>query len=196
VVVDFEAEAFEGEAFEAQTFRAEAVKVDSAHDAVHPFADPAVLSSGGASRFRIHTRWGIVRLLLMAANVVVYVRWSVRHGIVVDPISSLVSVGMLLTFAHVGRPWRSWARLVLEAGIYAAMIFAYGASYGLAARLGRPRQVEAVRNIDRVLFLGTHPNVGIQQHFYDAAHVRCYDVAASIVYFTHSVVPATVIVVL
>ena len=76
------------------------------------------------------------------------------------------------------------------------MIFAYGASYGLAAGLGRPRQVEAVRNIDRVLFLGTDPNVWIQQHFYDAAHVRCYDVAASIVYFTHFVVPATVIVVL
>ncbi len=201
MVVDFgaeavAAEAFEAEAFEAQTFRGEAVKVDSAYDAVHPFAEPTVLSWGRVSRFRIRIRWGSVRLLLMTAYVVVYVRWSLRHGIVVDPISSLVSVGVLLAFAHVGRPWRSWARLVGDAAIYAAMIFAYGASYGLAARLGRPRQVEAIRNIDRLLFLGTDPNVWIQQHFYDAAHVRWYDVAASIVYFTHFVVPATVIVVL
>ncbi len=57
-----------------------------------------------------------------------------------------------------------------------------------------PIQVESVRNIDRFMFFGTDPTVWLQHRFYEGSDsVRWYDVAGSIVYFSHFIVPPVVI---
>lgn len=140
--------------------------------------------------------WHWVRIVLVGVFGIVYMQWFRDHGIVVDPISVLVSVGLLLVVAHIGKPLYRWRQLVIDLACYSVMWLSYNETYGIAGRLGQPRQVESVRNIDRFLFLGTDPNVWVQQHFYDPLHVRWYDVVASCVYFTHFIVPATVMVLL
>ena len=48
------------------------------------------------------------------------------------------------------------------------MWYAYERTRGAADALGFPVQVEAMRNIDRLLFFGHDPNVVLQQHFWHA----------------------------
>jgi membrane-associated phospholipid phosphatase len=97
---------------------------------------------------------------------------------------------------QLGRPWRRWVWTGLELAFYAAMWFAYDYSRGIADRLGMPLQVEMPRDIDRALFFGTDPNVWMQQQFFERDHVRWYDVAGSMIYYTHFIVPVAVAVIL
>ncbi|MDQ3738472.1 MAG: phosphatase PAP2 family protein [Actinomycetota bacterium] len=141
-------------------------------------------------------RWRLVRLVCLVAYGVTYVYWFRRNGIVGDRISVLVSVTAVLVLGHLGRPWYQLRQLVLDLALYSAMWLAYEETRGSADRLGFPLQVESVRNIDRALFLGADPTVWLQNRFYSPEVVRWYDVVASVVYFTHFVLPAAVIVVL
>ncbi|MBI5090788.1 MAG: phosphatase PAP2 family protein [Actinobacteria bacterium] len=76
------------------------------------------------------------------------------------------------------------------------MWFAYESTRGAADHLGMPLQLDAVRAIDRALFLGYDPNVWAQRHFYHADDVRWYDNLGSIVYYSHFVVPVVALAVL
>lgn len=116
-------------------------------------------------------------------------------GLIVDRISVAISVGLFLMCAFVGKPWRRWAILVVDAVLYAAMWLAYETTRGAADHLGLPLQVESVRNIDRVLFLGNDPNVWMQEQFFHASDVRWYDEVASTIYYTHFVVPVVALAV-
>ncbi|MEO6654355.1 MAG: phosphatase PAP2 family protein [Ilumatobacteraceae bacterium] len=131
--------------------------------------------------------------MLIVAFGLAYAGWFWREGVIVDRISVLIAGGILLTVSHLGRPWRRWARLGLEVALYTLMWFAYETTRGLADGLGFPLQVESVRNIDRVLFLGADPTVWMQRHFYEPSSVRWYDVVASMAYYSHFVVPPAVI---
>jgi len=72
----------------------------------------------------------------------------------------------------------------------------YEESRGIADRIGMPLQVESVRNVDRALLFGNDASVELQRHFYDARHVRWYDVVGSLVYMSHYWLPIAVIVTL
>lgn len=133
------------------------------------------------------------RRVLLAGYAVGYVIWFWRYGLIIDRISVLISVAVLLVIAHVGRPWRSWRRLSIDLLLYAAMWIGYDETRGVADRIGMPLQVESVRNIDRALFFGTDPTVWLQAEFYSRSEVRWYDVLASLVYYSHFVVPIAVI---
>jgi membrane-associated phospholipid phosphatase len=160
-------------------------------------APPATLSyhAGLADVVRADP-WFRVRLALISLYALVYVVWFQVNGLITDRISVLLSVVILLAVAHTGQPLYRWRMLVVDFTLYVLMWVAYEESRGAADRLGMPLQVESVRNIDRVLFFGTDPNVWMQRHFYEPAHVRWYDVVASITYYTHFVLPIAVIVVL
>ena len=125
----------------------------------------------------------------MSVYGVLYIRRFRTHGLIIDRISVAISVGIFLLCAFAGKPWRRWGVLLIDAFLYALMWFCYEMTRGGADKLGFPIQVEAVRNIDRVLFLGTDPNVWMQQRFYHADDVRWYDNVASVMYYTHFVVP-------
>jgi membrane-associated phospholipid phosphatase len=72
------------------------------------------------------------------------------------------------------------------------MWISYDESRGIADRLGFPLQVESVINMDKFLFFGGVPNVWLQERFYEPGSVRWYDVAGSLVYFSHFIVPPAV----
>ncbi len=138
--------------------------------------------------------WSRIRVVLIAAYGAAYVWWFVERGIIIDRISVLLSVVLFLIVATIGRPWQDWLRLARDAGLFVVMWIAYDESRGIADHLGMPIQVESVRNIDRFIFFGHDPTVWLQYRFYEGANsVRWYDVAGSIVYYSHFIVPPVVI---
>jgi|GEM_PF-346007 len=135
-----------------------------------------------------HDPFFAVRIALLVLYAGVYAWWTATQGLLLDRISVTISVGVFLLCAFAGKPWRRWATLALDATLYALMWFCYEMTRGAADRIGFPYQGRVVRDIDRVLFLGTDPNVWVQERFY-GSDVRWYDNVASSVYYTHFVVP-------
>ena len=149
-------------------------------------------------------RLRIVRLVLMFSYLAAYLWWLRVKGLPIDRISVAISVGIFLVCAFVGRSWRTWGVLLLDTIGYCLMWLAYEKTRGTADagidvfgwfHLDFPLQVQSVRNIDRALFFGHDPNVVLQDHFWEPT-VRWYDVAASVTYMTHFVVPVIVMGVL
>ncbi len=158
-----------------------------------PRADPEPLPSRALGSLSEAT-WHQIRLAAIAAYVVAYVWWFVQNGIIIDRISVLLSVVLFLVVGTIGRPWQDWLRLLRDAGLFVLMWVAYDESRGIADRVGMPIQIESVRNIDRVIFLGTDATVWLQRHFLEGPDsVRWYDVVGSIVYYSHFLVPPVVI---
>lgn len=138
----------------------------------------------------------VVRIALMIVYGLSYVWWARNRGLVTDRISVAAALGLFLLCANLGRPWRRWAQLMFDALLYCLMWFGYDMTRGVADGLGMPLQVEAMRNIDRVLFLGTDPTVWLQQRLYQRGHVHWYDQVLSMTYYTHFWLPIVVLAVL
>lgn len=137
-----------------------------------------------------------VRVALMTVYGIGYVWWFRERGLIIDRISVAISVGIFLTCAFVGKPWRRWGQLAIDAFLYCLMWFCYEMTRGASDHLGFPYQVQAPRNIDRFMFGGVDPNVWMQQHFYHSTEIRWYDDVASATYYTHFVLPVIVLAVL
>ena len=150
----------------------------------------------GVAGFVPADRWRPVRLALFVVYGLTYAISFVRNGIIIDRVSVVISVVILLVIGQVGRPWYRWRQLATALVLYIAMWLAYDETRGAADRLGMPLQVESVRNIDRALFLGADPTVWLQRRFLSSDTARWYDVAASVVYATHFVLPVAVVAVL
>jgi membrane-associated phospholipid phosphatase len=167
-----------------------------------PVTDGSIAGAPDAdARHRIHRLVPhdplfIARVVLMAIYGIVYIWWFRSRGLILDRISVGISVGIFLSCAFIGKPWRRWGILGVDALLYATMWFCYEMTRGAADRLGFPYQVESVRNLDRVLFLGTDPNVWMQQHFYHRNDIRWYDNVASAIYYSHFIVPVIALAVL
>ncbi len=141
--------------------------------------------------------WDPLRRALLAAYAVGYVWWFLVHGVIVDRISVLISVALFLVVASIGRPPQRWLVTLGDVTVVVAMWIAYDESRGAADSLGFPVQVESVRDLDRLLFLGADPVVWLQGTFHRGPDdVRWYDVVGSIVYYSHFVVPPATIAVL
>ena len=136
-----------------------------------------------------HDPWYRVRVVAMGACTVAYLWWSRVHGLVTDRISAGVAVGVFLLCAFAGKPWRRWGQVAGDAVCYAGMWFAYESTRGAADGLGMPLQLDVVRTIDRILFLGVQPTEWVQRHWYEAGAVRWHDQVLSLVYYSHFVVP-------
>lgn len=138
------------------------------------------------------------RIIALSAYAVGYVWWFRNRGLLIDRISVAISVAIFLICAFAGKPWRRWGLLLVDAALYATMWFCYEVTRGAADHLGFPLQVEAPRNIDRAMFLGTDPVVWIQARFYHAgdANIGWYDRVASATYYTHFVFPVIAMAVL
>lgn len=138
----------------------------------------------------------LVRIVLMVGYGLSYVWWTRNRGLVTDRISVATALGLFLLCANLGRPWRRWAQLVVDAACYCAMWFAYEMTRGVADRLGMPLQLESVRAIDKAMFLGTEPTVWLQQRFHDRGVVHWYDRVASMTYYTHFWLPVVALAIL
>ena len=134
-----------------------------------------------------------VRVAAMAVFGVAYAVRLRRDGLLVDRISVTIALGLFLLCAFIGKPWRRWGFLVVDAAIYATMWFVYETTHGAADQLGFPLQVTAPRNIDRAMFFGADPTVWLQQQFFHANDIRWYDDVGSVIYYSHFVVPVVAI---
>ncbi|MEK7422407.1 MAG: phosphatase PAP2 family protein [Actinomycetota bacterium] len=137
-----------------------------------------------------------VRASAITAYAVAYVVHLRRDGRRGDRVSVAVWVGLFLLCAFIGKPWRQWAVLVVDATLYASMWFAYETTRGAADHLGFPLQADLARDLDRVLFLGADPTVWLQDRLFHPDDVRWYDNVASAIYYTHFVVPVVALAVL
>ena len=138
--------------------------------------------------------WGRIRRILIGIYAVGYVAWFAINGIIIDRISVLWSFAIFLGVASVGKPWREWRRTGIDLGLFVGMWLAYDESRGIADGVGMPIQVESVRNLDRLLLLGSDGPVVLQDRFLSpVGTVRWYDVIASCVYYSHFIVPPVVL---
>lgn len=162
-------------------------------DASLPSLQRTVATQPTISQLVPHDPLFRVRMAAIATYAVLYVRRFKTDGLIIDRISVAISVGIFLLCAFAGKPWRRWAILLVDAMLYALMWFCYEMTRGgadtLRKKWGVPLQVQAPRNIDRAMFFGYDPNVWMQQHFYHARDIRWYDNVASVMYYTHFVVP-------
>lgn len=111
------------------------------------------------------------------------------NGLPVARLAVLGWVAAAFVLGNVGRPLHLQQRMVTDLVLYAVMWLSYDYSRGIADTFDFPLQVEAPRNLDRALFVGTDPVVWLQDRFYSPTEVRWYDVVGSLVYFTHFLVP-------
>ncbi len=125
----------------------------------------------------------------MGACTIAYLWWSRTNGLVTDRISSAVAVGVFLVCAFVGKPWRRWGQVAVDAACYASMWFLYESTRGAADGLGVTLQLDSVRAIDRALFLGMQPTEWTQRQWYVPGAVQWHDQVLSLVYYSHFVVP-------
>ncbi len=142
-----------------------------------------------------HDPWFRPRVVLMGGFALTYLWWCRTQGLVSDRISVTVALMLFLVCAFVGKPWQRWRVLVGDAALYAGMWFCYEMTRGAADRLGFPYQAEALRNLDRWLFLGTDPTLWMYERFF-RTDVQWYDKVASTVYYTHFVLPVIAVAVL
>ncbi len=138
-------------------------------------------------------RWRWVRLGLGLSYLVAYVAWFFKRGVIIDRISVLISMALVLAIATVGKPRRAWRVLVVDFLVLAAIWMMYDETRGAADRVGMPLQARSVRNIDRFLFGGVDPNVWLQQRYFSPDQVHWYDVAASVIYYSHFIVPVALL---
>lgn len=114
--------------------------------------------------------------------------WTRDNGILWDRLGIARAVAVFLACAFVGRPARQWGILIIDLTLYCAMWYAYettrGAADGKLFGIKFPLQVQAPRNIDRLLFFGNDPNTVLQDHFWRST-VHWWDKVASLTYFTH-----------
>lgn len=115
--------------------------------------------------------------------------WSfANNGLPVARLAVLAWVAAAFIIGSLGKPSDQQLKMIGDLTLYAVMWLSYDYSRGIADSVGFPLQVELPRNLDRLLFLGTDPNVWIQDQFW-RAQVQWYDVLGSLVYFTHFIFP-------
>ena len=132
--------------------------------------------------------WRIVRITAMGLYLALMLWWFRTQGMVWERISVAVALGIFLVSAFIGKPLREWGRLGIDVACYCAMWYLYettrGAADGTLLGIKFPLQIQSVRNIDRVMFLGNDPNTVLQNHFWESS-IRWYDKVASTTYMTH-----------
>ncbi|MFM7756443.1 MAG: phosphatase PAP2 family protein [Actinomycetota bacterium] len=115
--------------------------------------------------------------------------WSfANNGLPVARLAVLAWVAVAFIIGSLGKPSDQQVKMIGDLTLYAVMWLSYDYSRGIADSVGFPLQVELPRNLDRLLFLGTDPNVWIQDQFW-RTQVQWYDVLGSLVYFTHFIFP-------
>jgi hypothetical protein len=112
--------------------------------------------------------------------------WSAQHfGVPVDRIAVTLWILGAFVFANVGKPLRAQRNMLRDWSVFAAMLFTYEYSRGLADQLGVPVQKTLVRDIDRIMFFGADPNVWLQERLNISSQLAWYEYPLAIAYMTH-----------
>lgn len=116
--------------------------------------------------------------------------WSAQHfGVPVDRIAVTLWILGAFVFANVGKPLRAQRNMLRDWSVFAAMLFAYEYSRGLADQLGMPVQKSLVRDIDRLMFFGADPGVWLQERLNISPDLAWYEYPLAVTYMTHFILP-------
>lgn len=132
--------------------------------------------------------WALTRNVAFVGYASVFTWSFLVNGLPIARLAVLAWVAGAFVVGNIGNPPRRQIQMVGDLTLYAAMWISYDYSRGIADSLGFPLQVEAPRNIDRVLFFGSDPNHLVQDWMY-RSDTPWYEVIFSIVYFTHFFLP-------
>jgi membrane-associated phospholipid phosphatase len=116
--------------------------------------------------------------------------WSAQHfGVPVDRVAVTLWILGAFVFANVGKPLRAQRNMLRDWSVFAAMLFAYEYSRGLADQLGVPVQKTLVRDMDRVMFFGADPSVLLQERLNISSNLAWYEYPLAVTYMTHFILP-------
>jgi membrane-associated phospholipid phosphatase len=115
-------------------------------------------------------------------------------GLPTDPVYAFGCLWAATIAWNSHRPWRYHLRFLRDWIAVVLLLVAYNFSRGFADNGVTPHALELIA-FDRAVF-GEVPTLWLQHHLYDPAHLRWYDIVASIVYFSHFVTALIVAVVL
>lgn len=115
--------------------------------------------------------------------------WSIfAFGIPVDRLAVLTWMLVAFLISTIGRSKTEMTQTVKDWMILVFIYMIYDYSRGIADQLGVGVNFTLPRDIDRFFTRGTDPNVWMQDTFLQK-HIRWYDVAGSIIYMMHFVLP-------
>jgi membrane-associated phospholipid phosphatase len=116
--------------------------------------------------------------------------WSAqRFGVPVDRVAVTLWILGAFVFANVGKPLRAQRNMLRDWSVFAAMLFAYEYSRGLADQLGVPVQKTLVRDMDRLMFFGADPSVWLQERLNISSNLAWYEYPLAVTYMTHFILP-------
>lgn len=95
----------------------------------------------------------------------------------------------LLVVTVIGRPWREIPTILFCWAPFLLSLYLYDFARSIGFRLQRPVIVTPQLEIDKIIGFGTLPSAWLQRHLFDPAHIRWYDVAVSVVYMSHFLLP-------
>lgn len=142
-----------------------------------------------ASTRQTFLRWWTPGRAALAVYIVVLAVYIRNEGI---PLDRIGQTGWLLggiVVHKLGRPLWESIRAVLDWIPLLLALVMYDHTRGIADSVGMPLHVTDLVDAERALFGGTLPTVFLQDHLYDSGAIHWWDLAVSIVYFTHFVVP-------
>ncbi len=123
-----------------------------------------------------------------------FLAWMVWRGGL--PLERFVVLGWLVGFAIIAIGGRGQAianRAIRDWVPFALAMLAYDVSRGAADSLGLPVHVSLPIHVDRALFLGQVPTVWLQRHLGPfRGDVQWWELAVSVVYVSHFIVPFAV----
>ena len=112
-----------------------------------------------------------------------------RRGFPFDRERVMLWIAAALVITSIGRGWRWAARVAVDWVPFAILLYAYDLSYGFATEFGRPVLVAPLVGADKLLFSGQVPAVWMQRHIAHRGGVAWWELAVSIVYASHFVLP-------
>jgi hypothetical protein len=140
---------------------------------------------GRAARIARAFRWP-----LAAAYVVAFVVSYRSKGFPFDRERVLLWALVALCIVSLGSSPRRFGQMVVDWIPFALLLLAYEYSRAFADNLGRPITVQLLVRADRSLFFGIDPVTWLQQRLYDPdAGPGWWELAVSIVYASHFVLP-------
>lgn len=138
---------------------------------------------------KIHLSNSRTRQISIGLYVAIFL-WSAQHfGVPVDRVAVTLWILGAFVFANVGKPLRAQRNMLRDWSVFAAMLFAYEYSRGLADQLGVPVQKTLVRNLDRIMFFGSDPSVWLQERLNISSTLAWYEYPLAVTYMTHFILP-------
>jgi len=157
-----------------------------------PADHPEVVEEAQAERHPFN--WWPVRIALVVVYLVAFIWYLVERGYPAGRVIAFIWISLLVLVLNVGRPIRTWLQFIIDWGLLFAVLFAYDYSRAVGAHgwkpffHARPVHVNGPRDADRFLFFG-HDAVVWLQRYWDPNRTRWYDVAATLIYATHFLLP-------